>query len=128
MDFEVRSRCDWKFKDVASEVLYDFLLMHTSDDTQHQVELQDENGLEAWRQLVIRFDPECYVFDPMNAQMEVLRCKHLIEFPAAITRCERSLRDYADKTGGACRAAIVEIAYMIQDGTKRYVSGHKAQA
>ena len=102
VDFQVLSRCDRKFKDVASEVLYDFLLMHTSDDAQQLVELQDENGLEAWRQLVIRFDPvgESYAFDQMSALMEVPRCKHLVELPAAITRWERSLRAYADKTGG----------------------------
>ena len=80
VDFQVLSRCDWKFKDVASEVLYDFLLMHTSDDAQQLVELQDENGLEAWRQLVIRFDPvgESYAFDQMSALMEVPRCKTLV--------------------------------------------------
>ena len=38
-------------------MLYDFLLLHTSDDAQMLVELQNENGLEAWRQLGIRFDP-----------------------------------------------------------------------
>jgi hypothetical protein len=52
------------------------------------VELQDENGLEAWRQLALRFDPvgESYVFDQMSALMDVPRCKQIVDIPAAITR------------------------------------------
>ena len=77
--------------------------MHTPDDAQQLVELQDEKRLEAWRQLVIRYDPigESYVFDQMSALMEVPRSMNLVELPAAITRSERSLRAYAEKTGGA---------------------------
>ena len=102
IDYSVLSRCDWSFKDAANEALYDFLVLHTSDDAQQLVELQDENGLEAWRQLALRFDPvgESYVFDQMSALMDVPRCKQIVDIPAAITRWERSFKHYAEKTGG----------------------------
>ena len=76
--------------------------MHTSDDAQQFVEFQDEYGLGAWRQLAIRFDPigESYVFDQMMALMDVPRCKQIVELPATITRWERSLKQYSEKTGG----------------------------
>ena len=48
----------WEHKEAASDALYDFLLVHTTDDAQRLVELQsDENGPEAWRQLSLRYDP-----------------------------------------------------------------------
>ena len=77
IDYQVLSRFDWRYKDVANKAPYDFLLLHASDDAQQLVELQDENWLEAWRQLVIRLHRvgESYVFDQMRALMEVPRCK-----------------------------------------------------
>ena len=36
----------------------------------------------------------------MSALMDVPRCKQVVEIPAAITRWERSLKQYAEKTGG----------------------------
>ena len=76
--------------------------MHTSDDAQQLVELQDENGFETWRQLALRFDPigESNVFDQMSARMDVPCCKQIVEIPAAITRWERSPKQCAEKTGG----------------------------
>ena len=55
--------------------------MHTSDDAQQLVELHNQNGLEAWRQLAIRFEPidESYVFDQMSALMDVPRWKQSVE-------------------------------------------------
>ena len=92
----------WKYKEVANDVLYDFLVLHTTDDAQILVELQDENGLEAWRQLCLRFDPvgESYVFDQMSNLMEVHRCAQLAELPAAISKWEKSHSIYVQKTGG----------------------------
>ena len=37
----------------------------------------------------------------MAALMEVPRCKQLTDFSAALTKWERSLRDYAERTGGS---------------------------
>ena len=56
---------DWEQKEAAGDALFNFLQLHTTDDAQQLVELQDENGPEAWRQLSIRYDPigESYVFD-----------------------------------------------------------------
>ena len=67
----------WEHKETAADALYDFILLHTSDDAQQFVELQDENGPEAWRQLSIRYDPvgESYVFDQMFALRDVPRWK-----------------------------------------------------
>ena len=42
----------WESKVKASEVMFDFLMMHTSDNAQIVVELSEDNGPEAWRQLV----------------------------------------------------------------------------
>ena len=55
----------WEHKEAAADALFDFLQLHTTDDSQQLVELQDENGPEAWWQLSIRHDPigESYVFD-----------------------------------------------------------------
>ena len=39
IDYAVLAHCDWTFKDVANEALYDVLVMHTSDDAQQLVEL-----------------------------------------------------------------------------------------
>ena len=58
IDARLLSGFHWEHKEAASDALYDFLLLHTTDDAQRLVELQpDENGPEAWRQLSIRFDP-----------------------------------------------------------------------
>ena len=57
IDFSILAGFNWEHKDVAGEVLYDFLLLHTSDDAQQFVEMQDESCPEAWRKLSIRFDP-----------------------------------------------------------------------
>ena len=67
--------------------MYDFLLMHTTDDAQRLVELQsDENGPEAWRQLTLRYDPigESYVFDTMASLMKVPRAVTIAIFPDSI--------------------------------------------
>ena len=47
IDCQVLSRFDWRYKDVVHDVLYDFLLLHTSDNAQELVELQTENWLES---------------------------------------------------------------------------------
>ena len=94
----------WEHKKAASDALYGFLLLHTTDDAQQLVELQqDENGPEAWRQLSIRFDPICesFIFDQMASLTEVSRCKQLTELPAALTKWERSLRNFSEPTGGS---------------------------
>ena len=79
----------WEHKEAAADELFDFLQLHTTDDAQQLVELQDENGPEVWRQLSIRYEPigELYV-------------KQLTELPSAITRWERSLRQFSENTGG----------------------------
>ena len=62
----------WEHKEAASDALYDFLLLHTTDDAQQPVELQpDENGPEAWRQLALRYDPvgESFFVDQMASLM-----------------------------------------------------------
>ena len=96
--------CDWKYKAAASEVMYDLLTLHTTDDALILVELQvEENGLEAWRQLCARFDPigEGYVLDAMTGLLDVPRCTKLVELPSAIARWQRSLSTYTQKTGGS---------------------------
>ena len=50
IDAQLLAQFQWEHKEAASDALYDFLLMHTTDDAQRLVELQsDENGPEAWR-------------------------------------------------------------------------------
>ena len=39
----------WEHKKAAADALYDFLVLHTAEDAQQLVELQDEKGPEAWR-------------------------------------------------------------------------------
>ena len=84
IDSYIVSGFQWEQKEAAADALFDFLQLHTTDDAQQIVELQDENGPEAWRQLSIRYDPigELYVFDQMSALMEVPRCKQLTELPS----------------------------------------------
>ena len=43
---------------------------------------------------------EAYIFGQMSSLMDVMRCNNLVELPAAITRWEKSLSIYAQKTGG----------------------------
>ena len=95
---------DWRYKNVANEVLYDFLVLHTTEDAQTLVELQDENGLEAWRKLVQRFDPvgESYILDQMTNLMDVSRCSNLVELSSAINRWEKAHSTYQAKSGGKC--------------------------
>ena len=48
IDAQLLAQFQWEHKEAASDALYDFLLMHTTDDAQRLVELQpDENGPEA---------------------------------------------------------------------------------
>ena len=76
--------------------------MYTSDDAQQLVDLQDENGPEAWRQLSRRYDPigESYVFDQMAALMDLPRGKQLTELPTTLTRWDRSLQNLSERTAG----------------------------
>ena len=73
---------DWKYKEAANDVLFDFIMLHTSDGAQNVVELCEDNGCEAWRQLCKRYDPvgESYVLDQMGALMEVERCVKMMDF------------------------------------------------
>ena len=102
IDPDLVSGFQWEHKEAAADALFDLLQSHTTDDAQQLVKLLDDNGPEAWRQLSIRYDPigESYVFDQMSALLEVPRCKQLTELPSAITLRERSLRLFAEKTGG----------------------------
>ena len=93
---------EWKYKNVANEVLHDFLVLHTSDDALVIVELQGENGLEGWRQLNRRYDPigESYAIDQMGHLIEHEPVAHLVDMPAAIAKWEKRLSAYAARTGG----------------------------
>ena len=93
---------DWVQKSAACDVLYDFLMIHTTDDAQVIIELVEDNGAEAWRQLCRRFDPisKSYVLDQMGKLMEVPWCKSLVELPSAVARWERLHSTYSQKTGG----------------------------
>ena len=101
VDDQAIQTIDWKHRDAASSALYDFLVLHTTDDAQNLVELQDGNGPEAWRQLCLRYDPigESFVFDTMAKLMEAERCTKMTELPAAITRWKKSLSAFTKKTG-----------------------------
>ena len=104
IDSNLLTGFQWEHKEAASDALYDFLLLHMTDDAQQLVELQhDEHGPETWRQLPIRFDPigESFVFDQMDSLMEVPWCKQLAELPAALTKWERSLRNSSERTSGS---------------------------
>ena len=93
---------NWKYTDAANDALYNFMVMHTSDEAQTLVELAEYNGCEAWRQLCRRFDSvgESYVIDQMSMLMEVDRCTKFIDLPAAIARWERGNGNYMKRTGG----------------------------
>ena len=93
---------NWKYKDAANDAMYDFLMIHTSDEAQTLVELAEDNGCEAWRQLCRRFDPvgESYVIDQMSMLMEVDRCTKFTDLPASIARWERGNGNYMKRTGG----------------------------
>ena len=94
---------EWKYKDVAAEILYDFLAMHTDDTARCLVELYEDNGPEAWRQLALRYDPigETFVIDRMDRLMNVTRCKNMTELPAAISKWERAHADFVSRSGGS---------------------------
>ena len=91
----------WEYKEAANQELYDFLIMRTADAAQVVVELSEDNGLEAWRQLVRRFDPigESYVLDQMGSLMNVEQCAKLADLPGAIARWEKSHNMYMRRTG-----------------------------
>ena len=93
---------EWMYKDSAAEILHDFLMIHTDDDARILVELHEDNGPEAWRQLARRYDPigESYAIDKMDKLMNVTRCKTMLEPPAAISRWERSHANYVSRSGG----------------------------
>ena len=95
--------CGWVHKDTISEELYDFLMQQTTGDAQVIIELVEDNGPEAWRQLCKRYDPigEAYVLDQMSSLMEVPRCKTLIELPNAIAKWERLHNHYTERTGSS---------------------------
>lgn len=92
---------NWEYKEAANQELYDFLMMRTADAAQTVVELSEDNGLEAWRQLVRRFDPigESYVLDQMGSLMNVEQCAKLADLPGAIARWEKSHNMYMRRTG-----------------------------
>ena len=46
IEYPVLTGFAWEHKEGAGEAIYDFLLLHTSDDAQQVVEWQDENGPE----------------------------------------------------------------------------------
>ena len=93
---------DWRYKQAASEVMSDFLIGFTAGEVKCLVELQDYNGLEAWRRVVLQYDPigESYVIDQMASLMEVRQCSNLTELPAAINKWERMHINYQEKSGG----------------------------
>ena len=93
---------EWKYKSVAAEILHDFLVMHTDDNARILVELHEDNGPEAWRQLARRFDPigDTCVIDRMDRLMNVAMCKNMLEVPAAISRWERAHAEFASRSGG----------------------------
>ena len=47
----------WEHKVECAEKLYDFLFQHTELGAQVEVENAEDNGPEAWRKLVQRYDP-----------------------------------------------------------------------
>ena len=123
IDRHLLSTFSWEHKEAEADALYEFLLLHTTEDTQQLVELQDENGPEAWRQLSIRFDPigEPFVFDQMSSLMEVPRCKQLMDPPAALTKWERSLRSFSERTGGSQAVPPrVKAPHLVQDDPVEY--------
>ena len=77
-------------------------MLQTSEDANTLVELQNENGLEAWRKLVKRSDPagESYFLDQMTNPMEVQRCSNLTDLASAINRWEKAHTMYQAKSGG----------------------------
>ena len=96
-------RVDWRYKESAAEVLYDFLMIYTDDSARIIVERYEDNGPEAWRQLARRYDPigETYAIDQMNKLMNVSRCKSMIELPTAISRWEKAHANYVSRAGGS---------------------------
>ena len=92
----------WEHKVECAEKLYDFLFQHTELGAQVEVENAEDNGPEAWRKLVQRYDPlgESYIVDEMGSLMNVPRCKKIVELPAAISRWERAHALYHERSGG----------------------------
>ena len=92
----------WEHKVECAEKLYDFLFQHTGLDAQVEVENAEDNGPEAWRKLVQRYDPlgESYIVDEMGSLMNVQRCKKIVDLPAAISRWERPHALYFERSNG----------------------------
>ena len=93
----------WDQAQVADAKLHDFLLMVLGEDAQILVETPDLEcrGFEAWRLLVKRYNPSGgqYELDAMMALMNLTAVKDISALPGAISRFERDLKLYEQRSG-----------------------------
>ena len=91
---------NWSGAEEANSKLHDLLCMICDGGAQTISEETPGQGLEAWRQLALRFHPigESYTFDSMNALMNQPRCKSMAGMPAAIDKWEQSIKQYEERS------------------------------
>ena len=91
---------DWAPAEEANLELYDFLVMATSDEALLIVERHKDNGFEAWRQLLRRYNPTGgrFELDRMAHLLQRKQCKTLSEVPAAVDVLERDMLGYETRS------------------------------
>lgn len=93
----------WDKADVADEKLHDFLLQLCGDEAQILIDTPNlaARDFEAWRLLNQRYSP-CggqYELDAMTALMQRKPVRSAVEIPGAISRLERDIALYGQRTG-----------------------------
>ncbi len=87
---------EWEHGVAANVKLHDYLGLVTTGDALRIVEAHEGQGLEAWRQLKLRYNPTGgrYQLDQMTHMLKREQCKDLSELPAMIDKLEKDIRLY----------------------------------
>ena len=87
---------NWAPAGEADEELYEYLTMVTSDDALTLVEKFKGSGVEAWRQLMKRYNPlgGRFELDRMTHLLRRKACKALSGVPAAVDALEKDIAGY----------------------------------
>ena len=87
---------NWEPAVEANDELYEYLTLVTSDDALTLVEKFKDNGFEAWRQLMKRYNPlgGRFELDRMTHLLRRKACKALSEVPSAVDALEKDIAGY----------------------------------